>query len=148
MREPKDATMNHHNAERVDGHLYAWWETGTEGVYWSLVTDWGATERSYDNQYVLEEGDILTIFDEDGSVAWHGTIEWDLRTRRMTSPFNPDRIQQEVGGLWVHGLQCGVDPELWADFFMGHELLLPTIRQQLRSKPLRALLCRTKPDAR
>lgn len=140
--------MDHHDAERLDGHLVAWWETGTEGVYWSLVTDWSATERSYDNLYVLEEGDVLTIFDEDGSVAWHGKIAWDLHTRRLRSPYNPDRVQQEVGGLWVHGLQCGVDAERWADFFMGHEMLLPGIRQQLRPAPLRALLCRSRPEAR
>ena len=140
--------MDHHDAVRLDGHLVAWWETGTEGVYWSLVTDWNATGRSHDNRYVLEEGDVLTIFNEDGSVAWHGTIEWDLHTRRLRSPFNPDRIQQEVGGLWVHGLQRGVDAETWADYFMGHEMLLPTIRQQLRSKPLRALLYRPSPPVK
>ncbi|MBA4072718.1 MAG: hypothetical protein C0497_12910 [Gemmatimonas sp.] len=140
--------MDHHDAVRLDGHLVAWWETGTEGVYWSLVTDWSATERSHDNLYVLEEGDVLTIFNEDGSVAWHGKIAWDLHTRRLQSPFNSDRIQQEVAGLWVHGLQRGVDAETWADYFMGHEMLLPTIRQQLRSKPLRALLYRPSPHAR
>jgi hypothetical protein len=140
--------MDHRDAQRLDGHLYAWWETGTEGVYWSLVTDWHATRRSYDNVYVLEEGDILTIVDEDGSVAWHGMIAWDLHTRRLRSPYNPDRIQQEVGGLWVHGLQRGVDPEVWVDFFMGHEMLLPSIRQQLRRSPLRALLRRQRPVAR
>lgn len=140
--------MERHDAERLDGHLMGWFETGTEGVYWSFVTDWDAKVRSYDNLYVLEEGDILTIINEDGSVAWHGTILWDWQRRRMRSPFNPDRIQQEVGGLWVHGLQRGVNAETWADYFMGHELLLPTIRRERRAGPLRAVLIRSELDPR
>ena len=127
---------------RLEGHLIGWWETGTEGVHWSLVTDWGAEHASYQNLYVLQEGDDLLIFGEDDAVAWRGTIAWDRQVRWRTSPFNERDGQQEVGGMWVHGFQSGVDPDVWADYFMGHELLLPAVRSELRAGPLRASLLR------
>lgn len=127
---------------KLDGHLYGWWETGTEGVYWSLVTDWGAEQVSYENLWTLEEGDELVTYQEDSAVLWSGVVKWDRKTRWRRYPLNPEHGQQEVGGLWVHGFQAGVDPEVWADYFMGHELLLPSVRGHLRSGPLRATLIR------
>lgn len=132
------------NGDRLEGHLVGWWETGTEGVYWSLDSGCGAAQRSYDDLHVLDEGDELLIYEEDGTLVWSGTISWDRQVRWRPYPFNPEQGQQEVGGLWVHGIQSGVDPEVWADYFMGHELLLCSVRRELRAGPLRATLVRSR----
>ena len=129
-------------SKRLEDHLLGWWETATEGVHWALVTDWGTESASYENLYVLQEGDDLLVLGEDGAVAWHGTIAWDSQIRWRSSPLNPEHGQQEIGGMWVHGIQSGVEPDVWTDFFMGHELLLPSVRRALRGGPLRTVLVR------
>lgn len=142
------ASMSDSTTLKLEGHLYGWWETGTEGVYWSLVTDWGAEHASYENLYPLEDGDELVVYQEDGAVLWSGTISWDWNVRWRSYPLNPEQGQQEVGGMWVHGFQVGVDPEVWADYFMGHELLLRSVRKRRRAGPLRATLIRRRGEVK
>lgn len=124
-------------------NLEAFFETGTEGTYWSL---YDPTKTGYDGLIILEEGDKLII-----PGKWEGIIEKDRETNRKwyfwAAPFAEKEdwkglcehfdtqwpkewtienykefaysayTQQVAGGLWVHWLQKGVDPDEWARWF-------------------------------
>ena len=88
----------------IRGVLDPFFETGTEGVIWSVYED-GRT--GYDGLNCLADGDYLRIFDKEDptKVVWEGIIdlEWERNYRKY--PLNPKYGQQEVGGFWVHGIQ-------------------------------------------
>lgn len=117
-------------------------ETGFEGVRWTVSTDYGASRRSNENVYFLRDGDQLTIYDTDGGILFDGIVDLDFQVNWRPYPQNPGDGQQAIGPCWVHGVQRGVTPDLWADWFWGHEIALPTIRQTLRSRPYTAKLIR------
>jgi hypothetical protein len=100
----------------IRGVLEPFFETGTEGVIWSVYED-GRT--GYDGLNCLADGDYLKIFDKEDptKVVWEGIIdlEWERNYRKY--PMNPEYGQQEVGGFWVHGLQSDVTPQQWGHWF-------------------------------
>ena len=107
-------------------------ETGTEGGRWAMQQDGFADEDgywSYQGLQYLEEGDDFTVFAEDGSVLWHGIIHRDSKTGRIPrqvihmGKLINDRSwkQQVVGGMWVHWIQKGMDPEAWGELFIGEK---------------------------
>jgi hypothetical protein len=99
-------------------------ETGTEGGWWAMQKDGFTTEDgqwSYHGLEYLEEGDDFTVYAEDGSVLFHDTIHRDSKTGRISRPFNPTWKQQVVGGMWVHWIQKGMDPEAWGELFIGEK---------------------------
>lgn len=100
----------------IKGLLYAWSETGTEGIYWSIQSDYKEKQCSYDNLFVLENGDYLKVFDEN-KLVWEGVIDYDYEVGWKPYPRNPDYGQQCVCGMWCHGIQKGVEPEIWAEWF-------------------------------
>ena len=60
----------------IKGTLFLWSETGTEGGYWAIqderfieppTGDWPHPRWSYDGLKVLEDGDLLKIFNPDGT---------------------------------------------------------------------------------
>ena len=86
----------------------------------------------YEGLQYLEEGDDFTVFADDGSVLWHGIIHQDTKTGAI-----PHRVirkgkvvvdnswkQQVVGGMWVHWIQKGMDPEAWGELFCGEKRCL------------------------
>ena len=105
-------------------------ETGTEGGWWAIQEDGFADKDgnwSYEGLRCLEEGDDFTVFGDDGGVLWHGIIHQDTKTGAV-----PHRVirkgkvvtdhswkQQVVGGMWVHWIQKGMDPEAWGELFCG-----------------------------
>lgn len=96
------------------GRLEPFFETGTEGIVWSVLVD---GLLGYDALLPLENGDELVIYGQDGTVAWQGVIALEYKRRQRPYPMNPQYSQQEVLGRWVNGLQEGVDPEVWAQAF-------------------------------
>lgn len=80
----------------------AYFETGTEGVYYQL---YDTSKQGYEGIVKLNNGDQLTIFNDQGGLAWCGIINKDLHS------------QQFVKGRWVHWVQTGVSPEYWDSLF-------------------------------
>lgn len=104
------------DAAPISGILEGFWETGTEGVLWSLCEE---PPRGYDGLHILENGDQLTVFNEDGSVLWQGVIDLEYETGYRPFPQNPEYGQQAALGYWVHGCQRGFAIDDWAYMFMG-----------------------------
>jgi O-acetyl-ADP-ribose deacetylase (regulator of RNase III) len=98
------------------GILDAFFETGTEGVLWSLEE---VPFKGYEGLQVLKDGDELTVHRADGSIRWQGTVDLEYETGWERYPLNPEYGQQCVFGMWVHGNQRGMDPEDWAALFFG-----------------------------
>ena len=110
-------------------------ETGTEGGWWAMQEDGFVTEDgdwSYEGLQCLEEGDDFTVFAEDGSVLWHGIIRQDSKTGAVPrkvirkGKVIVDHLwkQQVVGGMCVHWVQKGMDPEAWGGLFIGEKRCL------------------------
>jgi hypothetical protein len=110
-------------------------ETGTEGGWWAIQQDGFATEDGhwrYEGLEYLEEGDDFTVFADDGSVLWHGIIHQDDKTEAIPHRvIRKDKVvidnswkQQVVGGMWVHWIQKGMNPEAWGILFVGKKRCL------------------------
>ncbi len=102
----------------IIGKLEPFFETGTEGIVWSVYED-GKT--GYDGLNGIEDGDYLTVFDpkDKTTIIWEGHIDFDWEINFRPYPANPEHGQQSVGGYWVHGLQRGLPPEQWATWFFN-----------------------------
>ena len=100
--------------QTLTGQLNAFFETGTEGVVWSIIMD---GVPGYDGLFCLKQGDELLVYTQEKQVAWRGTIELEFKSRWRPYPLNPKHGQQEVGGMWVNGLQKNEDPDAWAKLF-------------------------------
>jgi len=90
------------------GKLYGWFETGTEGVIWTVYED---GPPSYERMHVLENGDRLRIWEIfSGRQVFNGIIRFDTK-------IGSQALGQVALGLWVHGIQEGYDPDDWARLF-------------------------------
>jgi hypothetical protein len=100
----------------IKGKLEPFFETGTEGIIWSVYED---GREGYDGLNCLADGDYLTVFDpaDPTKVIWEGTIDFEWERNYRQYPMNPQYGQQEVGGFWVHGLQSDVTPAEWGHWF-------------------------------
>lgn len=98
----------------ITGTLDAFFETGTEGVIWSIIED---GKDGYDGLNPLRSGDYLSVFDKAGNLIWEGNVSYNYTDRYQSYPLNPQYGQQAVNDMWVHGLQNGVIPEDWALWF-------------------------------
>lgn len=139
----KDAAANGQPKKEmvIDGVLDAFFETGTEGVIWSVYDESRNDEngyRSYDGLHCLEKGDILTVFNDKArkDVLWRGTVDLEFKTNwhSYNNPHYPDAGQQAVLGFWVNGLQRGMAPEDWAKMFFD-EKPARLVRAQKPLKP-------------
>ena len=84
----------------MQGKLEAYWEQGWEGrIAFAFQAD-GATMP-----YFLKNGDQLTIYAEDGTAVWSGTIQW-VRRRFW------ERHQLDAG-IWATHKQRGVTYGQW-----------------------------------
>jgi hypothetical protein len=110
-------------AKKIRGLGQAFWETGTEGVFWSVQDAKHPT--GYDGLFILENGDHLTIFDKDdmAKTLWRGEITLEYESHRETNEYG--YCGQAISGCWVHGLQRTRDVEQWATyFFCGYPMEL------------------------
>ena len=112
----------------VYGTLDNFWETGTEGVLWAIEKAPSGLQKgaSYDDLFILKEGDYLEIYDPDmlyahkrHEVLWSGVIKKDTETNMVTNRNNPLHKQQQVSHYWVHWLQQDFDDhEQWCWLFV------------------------------
>lgn len=106
------------------GELYGFFETGTEGVIWTLIKD---DLKGYEALETIKEGDHLKVFNTDGSIAFDGTIKEDYEIGYRPYPLNPEYGQPCALGMWIHWTQSGWQPDDWAKLFF-HQ---PTLRAEL-----------------
>lgn len=99
----------------VNGRLDPFFETGTEGVMWSVSDE---ASPGYNGLHVLHDGDLLTIYADDGSTLWAGTIAYEYD--RLAQPLPNNNKHQAIFNHWVHGLQSDLEPETWARYFFDH----------------------------
>lgn len=62
-------------AKVVEGLLFPFAETGTEGHLWALQANYLGKSWSYNDLYVLEDGDELTIYNPGKEQIWSGKIQ-------------------------------------------------------------------------
>ena len=110
-------------AKKIWGIGEAYWETGTEGVFWTVQD--AKCPNSYEGLNILENGDYLTIFDkgEESKILWRGRIALESESHRETNEYGYNG--QAIWGYWVHGLQRTSDVEEWTKyFFYGYPMEL------------------------
>lgn len=120
----------------IVGRLEPFFETGTEGIVWSVVED---GKSGYDSLHPVKCGDHLTIFDKQdtSAVVWDGDIQFEYKTNYESYPLNPEYGQQAVKGLWVNGLQEGVDAEQWFTWFYEEYPATLIINEKTHNFPTR-----------
>ena len=98
----------------IKGKLESFWETGTEGVIWSLYMD---GKEGYDALYTIKEGDYIKIYDEEDKLMYEGDIIEDRFSNWFSYPMNPILGQQAAGCYLVHWVQADVSPDTWCHWF-------------------------------
>ncbi len=117
----------------MTGFAYLYSETGTKGGWWAMQQD-GFLDCDYQGLQLLEEGDDFTVFADDGKRLRQGIVHQDTTTGFMSRQVihegtlvnDRDWKQQVVGGMWVHWVQAGIDPEEWGGLFIGEKRCLLT----------------------
>lgn len=103
----------------IVGKLEGFFETGTEGVIWSVYED---GKQGYDGLHDLEDGDHLKVWESaSGRTVFDGRIKFDWKIGYEKFPLNPSCGQQAAMGFWVHGIQEGFMPDDWARLFFRLE---------------------------
>ena len=86
------------------GLLEGYWEQGWEGrIEYSLFIE------GLGHPFFLESGDRLTIFNEDGSVLWSGTLRFAAR--------KPRENHNMPNEIWADTKQAGVPYAQWIEWF-------------------------------
>ena len=100
---------------RIEGELIDFFETGTEGVIWTIDD-----ERRHGREALetICEGDNLTIEDQLGVVLWKGVIRCDKKIGWQRYRMNPEYGQQTALGHWVHWIQEGFKADDWVRYFI------------------------------
>lgn len=98
----------------IEGSLDPFFETGTQGIIWSL----SELGKGYEGLHSLKNGDYLKVFKKDsGEILWQGVVKLEYERRLIPIPTNPQYKAQEVCGMWVHGFQDSLEPIVWAKMF-------------------------------
>ncbi len=105
----------------LTGRLDMFFETGTEGLLWTLNLD--PKHISFDGHpyttfELIESGDRLCIFNEDGDAIFNGVIDPDHCEGWTEYPSNPGHGQPAALGYWIHWTQRGWCVEDWARLFI------------------------------
>jgi hypothetical protein len=103
---------------KIEGSLFDFFETGTEGVLWAVADD---ESFGHDNLHFIEAGDHLSILDQLGYKLWSGVISCDRKAGWCRYPLNPKYGQPLALGHWVHWTQKGFEPDEWARYFIRPE---------------------------
>ncbi|MEK7498938.1 MAG: hypothetical protein AAB611_03730 [Patescibacteria group bacterium] len=105
-------------ALELTGIVYGYFETGCEGIMWSFIED---GKKGYDALHFIEDGDMLTVYNEDNSVAFEGEIVSDREIGYAEYPLNPGHGQPTALEYWIHWTQEGWQPDDWARLFIREE---------------------------
>ena len=103
--------------QKYTGVIEMFWNQGMEGVAWSFVAD-GKT--GWDAMMLIEAGDWLKVFGEDGAVDFDGVICPDKKVGLTTHPLWPVPHQRALG-CHVKWIQYGWKPDDWAKLFIRDE---------------------------
>jgi len=121
------------------GVLSPWFETGTEGIVWTLYED---GKKGYDAMRIIENGDRLKVWRESGEIVFDGEIVEDHKAGWEEYPGRPGFGQPSALGYWIHWTQRGWEPDNWAALFFNEYM------DGDNAKPLRAELTKKgKPQA-
>lgn len=128
-----------------DGTLGVWHAPGTAGITWVLdrPDGQGPVHPVLGHRLLLREGDLLTIWDEDGREIFNRTVRPDFGRDWTPFPVQDSRMAQWladqweryslnqreifrfflngmpwVNGMWVFWLQRGVESGQWLNYFM------------------------------
>lgn len=103
----------------LKGRLEIFSEQGSEGAHWSFYED---GKSGYDALHALEKGDVLRIFNDAArtELLWQGTVDFDHDSEKQRRPLIGEVQWLDKVGT-VHGLQKGVDKDLWADMFLAEK---------------------------
>lgn len=102
---------------KIEGTLEAWTPDVSEPLLWAIHE---AGRPGPEGVHPLLKGDLLIVHDLAGVPIWIGKVDFDFETGLQKDPVDPSSTRQVVAGYWVHGLQKGEDPELWARMFFEH----------------------------
>lgn len=124
--------MEFNNNEKIfNGVLEGFWETGTEGIIWSIYKD---GLKGYDALETIQNGDHLTVWQHGNEVPiFDDKIVCDYQTGWRPFPLNPSYGQQSALGYWVHWVQTGMHPDAWARLFFPKD----HIKQPHRARIIR-----------
>ena len=102
--------------KKIRGTLEAFFETGTEGIYWSIIEE---NKIEYDSLNLIENGDFLQVYKNKDykDIYWKGIIKKDFELNREKVPSNYSSCRQIAGNYYVHWLQKDCDPRFWSDMF-------------------------------
>ncbi len=102
-------------AKKIRGVLFAYCETGTEGIMWSVYED-GKT--GYAGLHCLSNGNHLKIFNVDGTVLFDDYIVIDRKIGWKPYHKNSKYGQPVALGARIHWTQKGWKPNDWAKLFI------------------------------
>ena len=113
----KKALKSFQNRQKLEikGILEPFFETGTEGIIWSVEED---NKKGYDGLRILNPLDQLTVYGEKGEILFNGKIFPDFKAGWTEYPLNPGNGQPCALGCWIHWTQIGWEPDDWARFFL------------------------------
>jgi hypothetical protein len=100
----------------INGCLDAFFETGTEGVIWSICDD---TKSGYESLVMINEGDYIKVYTPEGAIYWEGLVVYDTWSNWRNYPLNSSSGQQTSCGMWVHWLQINTNSEDWGNMFFN-----------------------------
>lgn len=90
----------------LEGELFFYFETGTEGGYWAFQDNKYPT--SHEGLHVLKNGDKLVItHPNEKTIVWEGVI--DLIEHKA--------FTENASGMWIHADQKGISRDEWASYF-------------------------------
>lgn len=105
------------------GKTNSYFETGMEGVRWSVETDEPDESLIHNCIYFIKEGDYVTITTEKGEKLFDDVIVFDKLSCKHNYP-NGVGSQQVAGGLYTHWIQHGFSGDEWFKIFQNNEIVV------------------------
>jgi hypothetical protein len=100
--------------KRIVGILHPFSETGTEGIYWTIIDN---KDDGYEAINTIDSGDYLFVEDNAGMIEWEGYVNMRHDINVEPCPYITGNWQR-VCECTVHGLDANVDPETWFQWFV------------------------------
>lgn len=116
--ESEPAKLPHNPLTKYEGKLFAWFETGTEGLVWAIQED---GKEGYDGLVPIRPGDLLTITAPDGRKLFEAEINCDYKTGWQPRWEGAEHGQPVAKGYWIHWTQHGWSPDDWAELFLDEK---------------------------